>query len=208
MKPIVKGFPATTQDDYQLNVTNILRQAAGSFGSQEIVSRRHDGSMLRYTYKEAYGRIQRLANALEGLGINAGDRIGVLAWNTYENYEIYFGVPGMGAVMLLLNLRLAPQDLSYVINHSGASLIIVDETLLRLVEAVAPGCPKVKGYVILTPKKISEVQTKLSTKRPPFTTGRTWTSVQPMGPAIPPEPRACPKESTTPIGTCTCTAVP
>jgi fatty-acyl-CoA synthase len=162
MRSIVNGFPATSQDDYQLNVTNILRQAAGSFGSQEIVSRRHDGSMLRYTYKEAYGRIQKLANALGGLGINVGDRIGVLAWNTYENYEIYFGVPGTGAVMLLLNLRLAPQDLSYVVNHSGASLIIVDETLLRLAEAIAPSCPKVKGYVILTPKKVSEVQTKLS----------------------------------------------
>ena len=70
MRPIVKGFPATSQDDYQLNVTNILRQAAGSFGNQEIVSRRHDGSMLRCTYKEAYGRIQRLANALEGLGVD------------------------------------------------------------------------------------------------------------------------------------------
>ena len=162
MKPIVKGFPATSQDDYQLNVTNILKQAAASFASQEIVSRRHDGSMLRYTYKEAYDRIQRMANALEGLGINVGDRIGVLAWNTRENYEVYFGVPGMGAVMLLLNLRLAPQDLSYVINHSGASLIIVDETLLRLVEAVAPSCPQVKGYIILTAKKIGEVQTKLA----------------------------------------------
>lgn len=162
MRPIVKGFPATSQDDYQLNVTNILRQAANSFGSQEIVSRRHDGSMLRYTYKEAYDRIQRLANGLEGLGVKLGDRIGVLAWNTYENYEIYFGVPGTGAVMLLLNLRLAPQDLSYVINHSGASLIIVDETLLRLAEAVAPSCPQVKGYVILTAKQISEVQTNLT----------------------------------------------
>jgi fatty-acyl-CoA synthase len=162
MRPIVKGFQATSQDDYQLNVTNILKQAASSFGGQEIVSRRHDGSMLRYTYKEAYDRIQRLANALGSLGITVGDRIGVLAWNTHENYEIYFGVPGTGAVMLLLNLRLAPQDLSYVVNHSGASLIVVDETLLRLAEAIAPSCPNIKGYVILTPKKISEVQTKLS----------------------------------------------
>ena len=162
MKPIVKGFPATSQDHYQLNVTNILRQAAGSFGSQEIASRKLDGSMLRYTYKEAYDRIQRLGNALEGLGVKTGDRIGVLAWNTYENYEIYFGVPGTGAVMLLLNLRLTPQDLSYVINHSGASLIIVDETLLRLVEAVAPSCPELKGYIILTSKKIGDVQTNLA----------------------------------------------
>ena len=126
---IVKGFPATSQDDYQLNVTNIIKHAARSFGGQEIASRKLDGSIFRYTYKDAYARMGRLANALTGLGVKAGDRVGVLAWNTHENYEIYFGVPGLGAVMLLLNLRLTPPDLAFVVNHSGASMIIVDELL-------------------------------------------------------------------------------
>src|SRR5512135_96132 len=99
---LVQGFPATSQDGYQLNVTNIIRQAVRSFADQEIASRKHDGTIFRYTYREAYGRIGRLANALAGLGVKVGDRVGVLAWNTHENYEIYFGVPGMGAVMLLL----------------------------------------------------------------------------------------------------------
>jgi fatty-acyl-CoA synthase len=162
MRPIVKGFPATSQDDYQLNVTNILRQAARSFGGQEIVSRRHDGSLFRYTYRDAYTRVQRLANAMAGLGIQVGDRVGVLAWNTYENYEIYFGVPGTGAVMLLLNLRLAPKDLSYVVNHSGSRLIIVDEVLVPLAEAIAPSCPDVTGYVVLTTKKAADLKTKLA----------------------------------------------
>jgi fatty-acyl-CoA synthase len=159
---IVKGFPATSQDEYQLNVTNIIKHAARSFGGQEIASRKHDGTVFRYTYGEAYGRMGRLANALAGLGVKVGDRVGVLAWNTHENYEIYFAVPGMGAVMLLLNLRLTPQDLTYVVNHSGASFIIVDELLAPLAQAIAPQCPGIKGYAVITSKNIDEFKTKFS----------------------------------------------
>jgi fatty-acyl-CoA synthase len=162
MGTIVQGFPSTSQNDYQLNVTSILKQASLSFGNQEIVSKKLDGTMFRYTYADAYKRTQKLANAITALGAEVGDRIGVLAWNTYENYEIYFGVPGTGAVMLLLNLRLSPPDLSYVINHAGAKYIIVDETLLPIAEAVAPLCESVKGYIVITGKDIKDVKTKLA----------------------------------------------
>ncbi len=158
---IVQGFPATSQDSYQLNVTNIIKHGARSFGDQEIASRKHDGTVYRYTYRDAYARIGRLANALTGLGVKVGDRVGVLAWNTHENYEIYFGVPGTGAVMLMLNLRLSPSDLSYVVNHAGASLIIVDELLVPIAKAIAPLCPEVKGYVVVTSKKIDEFRDQL-----------------------------------------------
>lgn len=159
---VVKGFPATSQDDYQLNVTNIIRHAARNFAEQEIASRKHDGTIFRYTYAEAYQRMGRLANALSRLGVKVGDRVGVLAWNTHENYEIYFGVPGMGAVMLLLNLRLTPQDLAYVVNHAGASFIIVDELLVPLAQAIAPLCPDVKGYVVISSKNIDDFKEKLA----------------------------------------------
>ncbi len=162
MGTIVQGFPSTSQNDYQLNVTSILKQASLSFGNQEIVSKKLDGTLFRYTYADAYKRTQKLANAITTIGAEVGDRIGVLAWNTYENYEIYFGVPGTGAVMLLLNLRLSPPDLSYVINHAGAKYIIVDETLLPIAEAVAPLCESVKGYIVITGKDIKDVKTKLA----------------------------------------------
>ncbi len=160
---IIKGFPATSQDNYQLNVTNIIRHASRTFGRQEIVSRRLDGSMFKYTYADAYDRMKRLANGLKSIGVNVGDRVGVLAWNSHENYEIYFGLPGMGAVMLLLNLRLTPQDLAYVIDHSGARFIIVDETLLPIAHAVAPLCKNLEGFVIITlpGKKLADVETSL-----------------------------------------------
>ncbi len=158
---IVKGFPATSQDHFQLNVTNIIRQAVQSFAKQEIASRKHDGTIFRYTYADAYSRMGKLANALKELGVRTGDRVGVLAWNTHENYEIYFGVPGMGAVMLMLNLRLAPPDLSYVINHAGASVIIVDETLLPIAQAIVSLCPTVKTYIVITAKSIDNFADKL-----------------------------------------------
>jgi fatty-acyl-CoA synthase len=159
----IMGFPATSQDDYQLNVTNIIRHACRSFGRQEIVSRQLDGSMFRYTYQDAYQRMQRLAGGLTAIGVQSGDRVGVLAWNSHENYEIYFGLPGLGAVMLLLNLRLAPQDLSYVVNHAGARFIIVDQTLLPIAEAIAPFCEQVEGWVIVTRPgtALTDVETKL-----------------------------------------------
>lgn len=158
---IIKGFPATSQVSYQLNVINFLKHGARNYRRQEIVSRKHDGTMFRYTYENAYKRVQRLANSLNSIGINVGDKVGVLAWNTHEHFEIYFGVPGTGAVMLLLNLRLSPQELSYVVNHAEAKFIYVDEALIPVAEAIAPHCKTVKGYVIISDKKFSEIKTKL-----------------------------------------------
>jgi len=158
---IIKGFPATSQSTSQLSTVNIIKHASRNFGRQEIVSRKQDGTMFRYTYEDAYERVQRLANSLESLGVVAGDRVGVLAWNSYRNHEIYFGIPGMGAVMVLLNLRLAPEELSYVLNHAGIKLIIVEEDLLSVAEAIAPMCETVESYILLTDRELSEVETKL-----------------------------------------------
>jgi len=157
----VQGFPSTMQDDYPLNVINIIRHGARNFEQQQIVCKR-PGGMLRFSYRQAYERIQRLGGALRRLGVEPGDRVGVLDWNSHRNFELYFGIPGAGAVMLLMNLRLSPQDLAYVVNHAGARLVFVDETLLPLAQAIAPACGTVGGYVILTDKKLSEIQTTLS----------------------------------------------
>ena len=160
IKPIM-GFPATSQDDYQLNVTSILRHAARSFGRQEVVSIKLDGSKLRFTYKEVYARVKRLGNALTGIGAQVGDRIGVLDWNSHRHLEAYYGIPGIGSVLLLLNIRLAKQDLGYVVNHAEAKYILVDETLIPIAEAIAGQCDTVKGYIILTDKDLSEIKTSL-----------------------------------------------
>jgi fatty-acyl-CoA synthase len=157
---IVKGFPSTMQDNYQLNLINLIKHGARNFEKQQIVTKVGE-TMFRYTYMDAYLRIMRFANVLKRLNVKIGDRIGVMDWNTYRNYELYFSIPGYGAVMLLMNLRLAPPDLAYVVNHAETKLVIVDETLVPLVEMVAPQFKTVKGYIIITDKKLSDIQTKL-----------------------------------------------
>ncbi|MGM0453965.1 MAG: long-chain-fatty-acid--CoA ligase, partial [Thermodesulfobacteriota bacterium] len=74
----------------------------------------------------------------------------------------YYAIPGTGAVLLLLNIRLAPGDLSYVINHAETSYILVDESLIPIAESVADKCETVRGYVIMTDKDLSEINTSLS----------------------------------------------
>jgi fatty-acyl-CoA synthase len=157
----VKGFPSTMQDDYPLNLINMIKHGARNFEKQEIVWKQGD-EMFRHTYADAYRRIQKLANALSGLGISVGDRVGVLDWNSQRNYELYFGLPGAGAVMLLMNLRLGAPDLTYVTNHAETKLVFVDETLIPLAEAIAPECKTVRGYVILTNRSLDEIETKLN----------------------------------------------
>jgi fatty-acyl-CoA synthase len=129
---MVKGFPSTMME-YELNVIDMLKYAAKYFPTREIASRKLDGSIFRYNYSEALKRVSRLANALESLGVKVGDRIGVISWNTYRFYELYFGIPGIGAVLLQMNLRLHPEELIYVAKHSGARMFFVDESLLPLV---------------------------------------------------------------------------
>jgi len=158
---IIKGFQANSNNNYQLNVIDLMKHAIRNYSRQEIVSRNLDGTLFRYTYSDAYKRMQRLANSLESIGIKVGDRIGVIAWNTYQHFEVYFGLPGMGAVMVSLNLRLAPQDLAYVINHSGIKYLIIDEDLIQVVESVIPLCEGLLGHIIITNKPLNEVKTIL-----------------------------------------------
>lgn len=143
MRPIIKGFPSTMMDE-QLNVIDMLKYAARFFPKREIVSRRLNGTVFRYDYSEAFKRVSRLANALEALDVKVGDRVGVLSWNTHRFYELYFGIPGIGAVLLQMNLRLHPEELVYILEHSGAKLVFVDESLLplaaRLMEKVKFKC--------------------------------------------------------------------
>ncbi len=159
---IVKGFPAEDpKENYQLNVINLMKQGIRNFARQEIVSRKLDGTLFRYTYKDSYERMKRLANSLKSIGVKIGDRVGVLAWNSHHHFEIYYGLPGIGAVMVSLNLRLAPKDLAYVVNHSGTSFIIVDEDLITVAESIVPLCKNIRAYIIITEKDLSEIQTTL-----------------------------------------------
>ncbi len=124
--------------DYQLTLPAMLKRAEQLHGGKEIVTRLPDRSVHRYTYAAMIGRAKRLAVALEGLGVRPGDRVATLAWNHYQHLEAYFGGPLAGAVLHTLNLRLHPNDLTYIINHAEDKVLLIDESLLPLFEKLRP----------------------------------------------------------------------
>ena len=158
---IVRGLPSTHGDSYQLNTTTLIRHSARTYPEQEIVFRTPDGGWDRYTYGEAFTRIERAANVLGSLGVSAGDVVGILDWNSKRHFELYWAIPGLAAAMLQMNLRLSPEDLGHVATHSGASVVLVDESLLPIAEALAPHAPGVRAWVVMTDKPMSSINTKL-----------------------------------------------
>jgi len=118
--------------DYQLNVPAILRRGEELYGQREIVSRLPDKSWHRYTYADFTSRAKKLAVALRGLGLEDGDRVGTLMWNHHEHLETYIGAPVGGFVTHTLNLRLHPDDNTYIATHAGDRVLVVDKVLWPL----------------------------------------------------------------------------
>lgn len=132
-----------------LLVSSIIRHADRYFGGNEIVSRRAEGDIHRYTYRDCHERARQMANAIEALGVKIGDRVATLAWNDYRHLESYYAISGSGAVMHTINPRLHPEQIAYIANHAEDQLLFFDLTFLPLVEAVASQCKTVKGFVMM-----------------------------------------------------------
>ncbi len=124
----------STMMDFPLTLVHIFERTARLFGRHEIVSRMPDKSLHRYTYSDFYARTRRLAEALQKAGIKKGDPVATLMWNHYAHLEAYFAIPMIGAVLHTLNLRLAPDDIAYIVNHAEDRFLIVDDVLLPLLE--------------------------------------------------------------------------
>jgi len=135
--------------DMPLLVSSILQHAARHFGDTEIVSRRVEGDIHRYTYADCERRARRLADAFVRSGVGIGDRVATLAWNGYRHLELYYGVGGMGAVIHTLNPRLHPQQIAWIVNHAGDVHLAFDTTFLPIVEAIAEHCPNVKSWIAM-----------------------------------------------------------
>ena len=134
--------------DYPLTLSPILRRAESLFGHKEIVTRRPDKSVHRYTYADFAPRAKRLAVALQHLGVRRGDRVATLCWNQYEHLEAYFGVPLAGGVLHTVNPRLHPSELAYIVNDAEDRALIVDETLLPVFERFRADV-KVKDVIVV-----------------------------------------------------------
>jgi fatty-acyl-CoA synthase len=120
--------------DFQLTLPYFLRRAEQLYGHREIVTRLPDKSFHRHTYADFVARSKKLAVALGNLGLEPGDRVGTLGWNTYQHLEAYFGVPTAGLVLHTLNPRLHEDDLAYIAGHADDRVMLVDETLVPVYE--------------------------------------------------------------------------
>jgi acyl-CoA synthetase (AMP-forming)/AMP-acid ligase II len=119
-----------------LLISSLLQFAARHHGDAEIVSNTVEGPRHRYTYRDAEQRARRLARALEGLGVGRGDRVGTLAWNDYRHLELYFAVPGMGAVLHTVNPRPFEDQIVYIVDDAEDLVLFADLTFLPLLETV------------------------------------------------------------------------
>ena len=135
--------------DRPLLISSIIEHADRYFGSNEIVSRRVEGDIHRYTYRDCHKRARQLANALAGLGVKMGERVGTIAWNGYRHLEAYYAISGSGAVLHTINPRLHPEQVAYIANHAEDQYILFDMTFLPLVEAFAAHCKTVKGFILM-----------------------------------------------------------
>ena len=133
-----------------LLVSSLLQHAERHHGSQEIVSRRVEGDIHRYTYRELAERARRMANAVAALGLARGQRAATLAWNGYRHMELYYAVSGSGAVLHTLNPRLHPDQVVWIADHAEDQILFFDLTFLPLIEAVAPRVKTIKAFVAMT----------------------------------------------------------
>ena len=142
-----------------LLLSRLMDRGASVAPSEEIVTKTSTGTH-RETYVEARIRAHRLAAALADFGIRIGDRVASFLWNGYRHLEMYHAVPCMGAVLHTLNLRLAPRDLEYIVNHAADRVIVIDADLLPLLEQLDGKMPTVELVVVAS--EDGKWKTKLS----------------------------------------------
>ncbi|MEH2474429.1 acyl-CoA synthetase (AMP-forming)/AMP-acid ligase II [Nitrobacteraceae bacterium AZCC 2161] len=111
-----------------------------------------DNTLRRSSYGAITKRARQVSNALKAAGIDAGDRVATLAWNSHYHVESWYGIVGIGAVCHTLNPRLFPSQISYIINHAKDRLILADPACAALLATLLPECPSVERVIFLCAK--------------------------------------------------------
>src|SRR5690625_4911875 len=135
--------------DTPLSIVSLVERAEKLFPKKEIISRTHAG-IMRYTYGDMVKRTRALASALTKLGVQKGDRVGTFAWNHHRHLEAYFAAPAMGAVLHTINIRLAKEHISYIVNHAEDKVLLIDVDLLPLIEQVKDELKTVKAFIVMS----------------------------------------------------------
>jgi fatty-acyl-CoA synthase len=137
----------STMQDGPLTITQLLRYGTTVHGASEVVTWT-GGEPRRFSYAQVGTRSAELANALRSLGITGDQRVGTFMWNNNEHLEAYLAIPAMGAVLHTLNIRLAADQLAYIVNHAEDEVIIVDGTLIKLLAPLLEKFTTVRHVII------------------------------------------------------------
>ena len=187
-----------------LTLTPLLERAGRLFPKKEIASRTEAG-MHRYTLADFHARVHRLAWVLEKIGVQRGERVGTLCWNGHRHLELYFGVTCFGAVLHTLNLRLAADQLAYIINHGEDRVIFVDASLVPLLDQIRGEITGVRRIIVLDDDKANTSSCWRARRRSRMR-GRNWRRPTLARLVIRREPPGIPRACCTRIDRWCCTA--
>ena len=135
--------------DHPLLISQLIEFVARNHGGTEVVSRRVEGDLHRYRWRDAAARSRQVAHALDRLQLAFSDRVATLAWNGYRHLELYFGISGSGRVIHTINPRLAPDQIAWIANHAEDQVLCFDMTFLPIVKAIWSKCPTVRHWIAL-----------------------------------------------------------
>ena len=103
----------------------------------------------RLSFQQVSERTNRLSSSLSRLGVGRGDRVAILSLNCHRFFELYYAVPQLGAIVVPINFRLQPQEIKYIVDHSGSRVVVVDPALTDLIEAVRAGLDGVEHFILM-----------------------------------------------------------
>ncbi|MDR2156069.1 MAG: fatty-acid--CoA ligase [Burkholderiaceae bacterium] len=135
--------------NHPLLISTLIDFAARYHGDTQVVSRRVEGDIHRYTWADVQRRAKQVAAGLDALGLQAGERVGTLAWNGYRHLELYYGVSGSERVLHTINPRLLPEQIAWIVNHAEDQALYFDLSFLPIVQGVHAQCKTVKHWVAL-----------------------------------------------------------
>lgn len=150
-----------------LLIKNLLAESLKYEPQREIVYR----DLFRMTYAEFNQRVRRLANALTALGVEPGDTVAVLDWDSHRYLECFFGVTGIGAILHTINVRLSPAQILYTMNHAEDKVVLIHEDFLPLLDAIKDHIKTVKTYILLSDKVYGREGIVSAGKLPDYTSG-------------------------------------
>lgn len=139
-----------------LLLVDMLKRAETYYAHKQIISRTSDKMIHRLTYAEWGKRTRKLAHALTKLGMKKGDKIASFAWNQHRHLEAYFAVPCAGACLHMVNIRLSPEHISFIINHAEDKILIIDEDLVPIIEDVQHELKTVEHFIIMADGELPE----------------------------------------------------